>query len=113
MPPKRTIHVDTNRILTSIAEQAAEQHTAALERTATYRDQERVQVLEVAAWVPRNLEALAGKPLTPSERIRHQQAMRKLEADGLVRLDTVHVRLTEAGRAFVDRWKSESATPNG
>jgi hypothetical protein len=110
MPPKQTIHVDTNRILTSVASQAASQHAAALERTVHYRAQERQQVLALAVWVPRDLVALTGKLLTPSERIRTQQAIRQLEVDGLVDLDARHIRLTEAGRKMAKQLTT-TATP--
>jgi hypothetical protein len=99
MPPPRTIHVDRLTILANIRQAAAEQLEAALVRTATYREQERVGVLALAAWVPRDLQRLAGKLLTPSERKRHQEALRAMAAEGLVALDARHVKLLPAGVA--------------
>jgi predicted nucleic acid-binding protein len=111
MPPQRTIIVDTNRILANIYRQAAGQHEAAMAGTVPFREQERQETLREALWVPRKLEVLAEKSLTASERIRHQQAMRKLEADGLVILDTVFVRLTEAGKALAKQLTNQDSTP--
>src|SRR5687768_6172226 len=99
MPPSRTIHVNRLTILRSIASIAAAQRTAALERTTYFREKERREVLAMAQWAPRDLSRLAGKVLTPSERKRHQEALRQMEFDGLVRLDCRHVRLTSLGNA--------------
>ena len=128
MPPARTIIVDTATILRNIAEQAEQQrldaHATAADKAAFWlndglhlgssperrqklaerdRAEELARLLPLAPWVPRNLESLAGKPLTSSERIRHQQAMRALEVDGFVELEPRHVRLTDAGRAAVEQ----------
>jgi hypothetical protein len=106
MPRPRTIFVDRIGMLKSIATQVIMQrdstHKAADEDAAFFygghiRMDEAEREKRVAAcrqhyldkhlpetdWVPRNLETLAGKPLTSSERIRHQQAMRAMEGDGL------------------------------
>ena len=108
MPPARRIHVDTDHIIATIASDAAESMLAALERTRWYKEPQRGETLALAEWVPRNLAHLAGYPLTPSERIRHQQAMRQLEADGLVHLDARHVRLSDAGKELAAKLKGAS-----
>jgi hypothetical protein len=100
MPPARSIFIDTNHILRSIAEQASEQREDAIRRTENlmHREQLLQEALEDAQWVARDLVALTGRALTASERIRAQQAVRRMEADGLIQLDMRHVRLTDAGR---------------
>ena len=103
MPPPRRIIPDPSRMLASIRQTAAEQREAALARTIHYAESQRQEALRLARWVPRDLAALAGHPLTASERKRHQEALRRLEVDGLVVLDSRHVRLTEVGEAEVIR----------
>src|SRR5262245_60481838 len=103
MPPPRTIHVDRPKMLQTIRQLAAEQRVAALERTVYYDEPRRQEVLAMAHWVPREVSRLAGKPLTPSERKRHQEALRAMADEGLVLLNGIHVRLTDAGvEAAVD-----------
>lgn len=109
MPPPKTIFVDTDRMLRSIAEQAEEQRAAALIRTADFGAPQRQEALRLAAWVPRNLVSLAGRKLTPSERKRHQEAIRRMEIDGLVCLGARHVRITDAGRARLAERVEEAA----
>lgn len=103
MPPQRTLHVDVNKLLATIATHAEAQRAATRERLSvdSFGPDVARDLVDQARWAPRDLTWLAGRPLTASERIRHQQAMRKLEADGLVVLGTRHVRLTEAGREHV------------
>jgi hypothetical protein len=101
MPPTRTIIVDRYKLLESIQRLAAEQHADALDRTVHYREQERDDALMRAQWVPRDLGRLAGRPLTPSERKRHQQAIVAMEAEGLVSLGVRLVKLLPAGAEFL------------
>ncbi len=114
MPPKKTIIVDPDQLLTAIGDiimaaiaetQRAiaahgERHTAKsgmdyLDWSARKQDLEHDQ--EAAAWAPCDLRRFAGHDLTPSERIRHQQAIRQLEADGLVIRDRREIGITRAG----------------
>lgn len=122
MGRKQTVFVDVNRILANIAVVADRQRVATEARTkkdarsfwigghfhrAPLEERQKkceaaiaeqlAEQLPRAAWVPRDLPALAGRELSPSERIRHQQTLRKLEGDGLVVIASRHVRLTEAG----------------
>lgn len=90
MPPPKTIFVNRSAILANIARIASEQHAAAL---AEKYDFHRERKLSRWVWVPRDLPLLAGKPLSASERKRHQEALRAMEAEGLIVLDTRHVRL--------------------
>lgn len=105
MPPAKSIFVDKERILARVAEVAAAQAASTNDyhdgTPLMYGDEIRQRKLLRDAWVARDLEDLAGKPLTASERIRHQQAIRQLEADGLVELEPRWVKLTEAGRVRV------------
>jgi hypothetical protein len=102
MPPAKTIFVDVPQMLRNALRIGTEQAAAANawhDAHPMMRGEEvRHEDLQRAEWVPRNLELLAGKPLTASERIRHQQALRRMEADGLVDLAPRFVRLTDAGR---------------
>lgn len=102
MPPARVLFADRNKMLRSIAETAARQREQTLERCAHYVDYHRDKVLEEATWVPRDLPRLAGRLLTPSERKVHQKELREMEADGLIEIYTVSVRLTDAGRKHVE-----------
>jgi hypothetical protein len=52
---------------------------------------------QAAAWPEQDLARWAGRPLTDSERIRHQQAVRQLVADGLLERDGRRVTVTPAG----------------
>lgn len=105
MPPQRTIIVDTDRMLTTIAAIAAKQHAAVVadhEAQPEFYYEGRLEAeLSDAKWAPRDLQILAGKSLTASERIRHQQAIRRLADDGLVVLDTRNAKLTNAGLQHV------------
>jgi hypothetical protein len=99
MPPPKSIFVDRGRILATIGQRAAEQLQEAIERTSHYFQPQREQALAMAAWVPRDLQLLAGRLLSASERKRHQQALVAMAAEGLIDLGTRHVRLTPAGAA--------------
>ena len=105
MPPPKRIFIDTDRILRTIAAIAQEQREASWRETGGWGGTtlaHRQQHADNANWVARDLQLLLGQTLTASERIRAQQAMRRLEADGLVALDSRHVRLTDAGRAILE-----------
>lgn len=101
MPPPKTIIVDRSRILATIKATAAAQRAAVLAEREAYEGQHE-RLLRDAQRVPRDLPTLAGKPLTASERKRHQEAMKAMEGEGLIYLDTVWVKLTEAGYAAVE-----------
>lgn len=104
MPPARTIIVDVDRMLAAVAEVAAEQQAAALSQLVgtMHAEERRPEAIEESQWVARDLARLAGRLLTASERIRHQQAVRQMAADGLIELRPRWVRLTDKGRAQVE-----------
>ena len=102
MPPPRTIHVDRTNMLLTILHLATEQTARAMERTIWYAEPQRNETLAMALWVPREVSRLAGKPLSPSERKRHQEALRAMADEGLVLLNGIHVKLTTAGVAAVE-----------
>ena len=95
----KSIFVDRRKLLRSIAADIT-QAVAAVDRkiskqgfSTCYLDLERNH----AFWPMQDLSAWAGRELTPSERLRHQEAIRKLEHDGLIERQTRYVTLTEAG----------------
>lgn len=100
MPPAKTIFVDKAAMLQTVLTTAAEQAAAAEEETRHMMHGYLAlpKLLAKAEWVNREVSFLAGRPLTASERIRHQQALRELAADGLVEVGTRQCRLTDAGR---------------
>jgi hypothetical protein len=55
-----------------------------------------------SVWFPRDLAAIAGRPITASERIRYQQAVRKIEEDGLLCIDNRHLKLSPAGHELLE-----------
>ena len=112
MPPPRTIHVDTRQILASIRDIALAQLPEAL-ALCKYSSDREAEAAAMASWVPRKLDRLAGKPLTASERKRHQQALRQMEADGLIWIDTIHVKLTPLGRQRLAETTELTLTPLG
>jgi hypothetical protein len=106
----RTNFVDSTAILTAIHHQAAEQRAellrlrgdAPIAGLTPYRrslaERTIADALELSAWVARDLQRLAGRPLTASQRKSHQAAVRALAADGLVDLLPRRIRLTASGR---------------
>jgi hypothetical protein len=112
MARPKTIYVDTNQMLRGIA-------TAAMEDVANLREQVRsraansdyrlgldgLELRDIAdVGVRIDYERFADRGLTASERIRHQQAARKLADDGLVELHGERARrakLTPLGIAKV------------
>ncbi|BBO34730.1 hypothetical protein [Lacipirellula parvula] len=85
-------------MLRNIADAAARQHGAAVERSKFFREQERTSALAEAQWVRRRVASFAAMVLTPSQAKRHQQALVEMGADGLVELTPSHVRVTDKGR---------------
>lgn len=112
MPPRPSIIVDRIGLLRAI-QRAAQDDLKAAERALGPRPWhgrigELLAAREVAeaGWTHYDLQRFVGRDLTPSERIRHQQAIRELEAAGLVELSGVRataVRITELGRAEIKR----------
>ena len=128
----RTIHVDRLALLAGISRATADQvahlgsehvrvkglHEARTIdyarlvnlQAAIYHEQESIE-----AWgVVYDLFAFTGRELSPSERIRHQQAIRRLAADGVVELTgrrATRVRLTAAGTAALASRQPTEAVP--
>jgi hypothetical protein len=111
MPPARTIHIDRDYILQSIARLSSEHLADVAAERAEWATPRHGYCLTGAVtwwwdhyeegWVARDLCKLTGKALSPSWRIRAQQAVRELEAAGLVETLPRWIRLTEAGRARI------------
>lgn len=100
-----TIHVDRVKLLQAIGRSViadVRAIDAELGGRTQYgygarRDLERQR--NAAFWQPQDLERWAGRLLTASERIRHQEAIRQLDAAGLIDRDGRRVALTAAGWA--------------
>ena len=111
MPPPKTLFVDVLKILKTIRTLEADQVAEAKEQLAGlmhYGEPYIQRELETARWVPRDLCLLAGRFLTPSERKRHQEALRKMEREGLIAIDTRHVMLLPPGLAKLEAAKGRT-----
>ena len=120
MGRKRSIIIDCSALLTAIASDICDD-VAAIDAELSqlqgdgntawtpfgYRSHRSylLRLREDSFSVEQNLSRWAGRPLTDSERIRHQQAVRQLEADGLIVRDGRQVSLTPAG------WQRCGMTP--
>lgn len=103
----KTIHVDRLGLLRVIAQQVVknvagiDRELAEIRAEYTVRDWQRVCDLnrerQAVLSPEQNLQQWAGRALTDSERIRHQQAVRQLESDGLLVRAGRRVSLTAAG----------------
>lgn len=111
MPRPQTIYVDRDRMLLGI-NQATVETIAELEQSCRARraagdpfyGKDGVELDEVRNFggIRIDFPRFVGKFLTDSERLRHQQALRAMEAAGLVLLDGIkarRVKLTIAGLA--------------
>jgi cytochrome c2 len=117
MPPPKSIIVNPPEILRAIDRistenrKALEQHLAELPSCglsdfAEYQAKCAIEHdLKNADWVKRDLNAIAGREITASERIRYQQAVRKLADDDLLWIDTVWLKLSPTGRELVEGLK--------
>src|SRR5262245_58654882 len=95
MPRRRTIYVDEMQLLARISNYADEYRC---------RHKQNAQI-----GVKYDLPAFAGRQLTPSERIRHQEAIRRLEGRRLVRLyggRASRLEITKRGREAMAAGKS-------
>jgi hypothetical protein len=121
MGRKQTIFVNRQELLLGIAAETARQLGALLDAVAEIdanRDggypysvhKHRSELLrEIGSireyGVRYDLPAFAGRSLTPSERLRHQEAIHALEAAGLVQvfgIRATNVKLTDAGIAAIE-----------
>lgn len=94
MPPRRTIIVDRDAILAGIKRAVAEDvdnFSAELDAEVAAKNYLTGRLrgaLRQAkdGWTKYDLPRFVGRELTPSERIRHQEAIRDMEANGLVEI---------------------------
>jgi hypothetical protein len=123
MPRRRTIYVDEMKLLARIAkfmaDTIADLNAEADRLEAEYHcDRGRYEAWreccgfrtvrdEILKYgIKYDLPAFAGRDLTPSERIRHQEAIRRLSDRGLVILygdRASRVEITKAGRAALEQ----------
>jgi len=103
----KTIFVDRRKLLRAIAEEIV-QAVAAVDREISklgFSTRELDTKRNHALWPTQDLSGWAGRELSPSERIRFQEAVRKLEHEGLIRRQNRYITLTEAG------WAKAGAEP--